>query len=114
MRRGEVWWASLSAPAGSGPGYRRPVVVVQSNEFTESRIRTVVVAAITSNLRLAAAPGNVKCGSRATGLLRDSVVNISQILTVDKRLLTERIGALPPGLLRQVNDGLRLVLSLDE
>jgi len=112
MRRGEVWWASLAAPAGSGSGYRRPVLVVQSNDFTESRIGTVVVAAVTSNLRLAAAPGNVKCGSRATGLPRESVVNVSQILTVDKRLLTERIGALPPSLLRQVDEGLRLVLAI--
>jgi mRNA interferase MazF len=89
MSRGEVWWASLGAPAGSGPGYRRPVLVVQSNEFTESRIRTVVVAVVTSNLRLASAPGNVRCGSRATGLPRDSVVNISQILTVCYRLASK-------------------------
>jgi len=112
MHRGEIWWASLPAPKGSGPGYRRPVLVVQSNEFNESKIQTVVVAAITSNVRLAAAPGNVLCQRRETGLPRASVINVSQVLTVDKRLLTERIGVLPVRLLRQAEDGLRLVLAL--
>jgi mRNA interferase MazF len=112
MHRGEIWWASLPAPAGSGPGYRRPVLVVQSEEFNESRIQTVLVAAITSNVRLAAAPGNVLCARRDTGLPRTSVIKVSQVLTVDKRLLTERISALPPRLLRQVEDGLRLILAL--
>jgi len=112
MRRGELWWASLRPPAGSGPGYRRPVLVIQTNEFNESRIRTVVVAAVTSNLRLASAPGNVRCPRRETGLGRDSVVNVSQVLTVDRRFLTERAGALPTARLRSVEDGLRLVLGL--
>ena len=112
MHRGEIWWASLPAPKGSGPGYRRPVLVVQSNEFNESKIQTVVVAAITSNVRLAAAPGNVLCQRRETGLPRASVINVSRVLTVDKRLLTERIGVLSGRLLRQAEDGLRLVLAL--
>lgn len=112
MHRGEIWWASLPRPAGSGPGYRRPVLVVQANEFNDSRIQTVVVAAITSNARLAAAPGNVVCARKETGLSRPSIVNVSQVLTVDKRLLTERVGVLPTRLLRQVEDGLRLVLAL--
>ena len=112
MRRGEIWWASLPRPAGSGPGYRRPVLVVQANEFNESRIQTVVVAAITSNLRLGAAPGNVSCGRKDTGLPRASVVNVSQVLTIDKRLLTHRAGTLPARHLRQVEEGLRLVLAL--
>jgi mRNA interferase MazF len=112
MHRGEIWWASLPRPSGSGPGYRRPVLVVQANEFNDSRIQTVVVAAITSNVKLAAAPGNVLCGRRDTGLSRTSLVNVSQVLTVDKRLLTERVGVLPSRLLRQVEDGLRLVLAL--
>jgi mRNA interferase MazF len=112
MHRGEIWWASLPRPSGSGPGYRRPVLVVQSNDFNESKIETVVVAAITSNLRLAAAPGNVRCSRRETKLPRTSVVNVSQVLTVDKRLLTERVGVLPVRLLRQAEDGLRLVLGL--
>lgn len=112
MRRGEIWWASLPRPTGSGPGYRRPVLVVQADEFNDSRIQTVVVVAITSNVKLAAAPGNVLCGRRDTGLPRSSLVNVSQVLTVDKRLLTKRVGALPARLLRQVEDGLRLVLAL--
>ncbi len=112
MHRGEIWWASLPRPTGSGPGYRRPVLVVQANEFNDSRIQTVVVAAITSNARLAAAPGNVLCGRKDTGLSRPSLVNVSQVLTVDKRLLTDRVGVLPSRLLRQVEDGLRLVLAL--
>lgn len=112
MHRGEVWWASLPEPMGSGPGARRPVLVVQANEFNASRIHTVIVAVITSNLRLAAAPGNVLCLTRETGLPRDSVVNVSQLITVDKSLLTERVGLLPARTLRQVEAGLRLVLSL--
>lgn len=112
MHRGELWWASLPKPTGSGPGYRRPVLVIQANPFNSSRIQTVIVAALTSNLHLAAAPGNVLCRDEDTGLARDSVINVSQILTLDKNLLTERIGALSQSLLAQVEDGLRLVLSL--
>ena len=112
MQTGEVWWADLPDPAGSAPGYRRPVVVVQSDEFNRSRIQTVVVAAITSNLRLSAAPGNVAIGRRGTGLPRESVVNVSQLLTLDRRILMDRAGRLPPAKLREVQDGLRLVLAL--
>lgn len=112
MCRGEIWWASLRTPAGSGPGYRRPVLVVQANEFNQSRIRTVVVMVMTSNLRLAAAPGNVACRRKDTGLPKSSVANVSQIVTLDKSLLTERAGTLPSQLLQQVEEGLRLVLAL--
>ena len=112
IRRGEIWWASLRNPAGSGPGCRRPVLVVQTNEFNESRIRTVVIAALTSNLALASAPGNVRCPRRETGLGRDSVVNVSQVITVDRRFLTTRVGALAPARLRAVEEGLRQVLGL--
>jgi len=83
MRRGEVWWAALGKPFGSAPGYRRPVVVLQINDFNDSPIRTVVVVAITSNLALARAPGNVLCRRRDTGLSKDSVVNVSQVATID-------------------------------
>jgi mRNA interferase MazF len=112
IQRGDIWWASLPVPVGSGPGYRRPVLVVQSDEFNQSRIATVIALSITSNVRLAQAPGNVLLSRKATGLSKDSVVNVSQIVTVDKDLLTERIGTLPAKLLKQVEDGLRMVLVL--
>lgn len=112
MQRGEIWWASLPAPAGSGPGYRRPVLIVQSDEFNKSSIRTTLVAAITSNTRLAAAPGNVQMPKRTGKLSRESVVNISQLLTVDRSLLTECAGRVSPQIMAQVDAGLRLVMSL--
>lgn len=112
MRRGEIWWAVLGPPAGSEPGYRRPVLVLQTNEFNDSRLRTVVVAAITSNLRLADAPGNVRCRRRETGLDKTSVINVSQIATIDKANLRDRAGRLSGRLLAWVEDGVRLVLGL--
>lgn len=112
MRRGELWWASLPDPIGSGPGFRRPLLIVQSNDFNESAIRTVICAVISSNLRLERAPGNVRIRARASGLSRDSVVNVSQLITVDKQLLTERIGRLAPALLRDVDLGIKLVLAV--
>ena len=113
LNRGEIWWASLAAPRGSEPGYRRPVVVAQSNAFNASQIQTVIVATITSNLRLADAPGNLMLTSDQSGLDRESVVNVSQLITLDKRYLTERIGILPANQLSQLDQGLRLVLSLE-
>lgn len=112
MKRGEVWWASLPAPAGSGPGMRRPVLVIQSNPFNESRIATVIVAVITSSLALAEAPGNVRVGKSDSGLSKPSVVNVSQVLTIDRSFLTERVRALPGQAMRHVEEGLRLVLAL--
>ncbi len=112
MKRGEIWWAALPPPAGSGPGHRRPVVVVQSDGFNRSRIRTVVVAAVTSNLALAAAPGNLALPARGTGLRRASVVNVSQIVTLDRALLVAKAGAVPPDLRPALDAGLRLVLGL--
>lgn len=112
MRRGEIWWASLPEPMGSGPGQRRPVLVVQSNAFNQSRIGTVVVAVVTSNLSLADAPGNVQIGQAESGLPNPSVVNVSQILTVDRSVLNERIKAFPAKTMERVEEGLRLVLGL--
>ena len=112
MQRGEVWWASLPEPSGSEPGYRRPCLIISANSFNVSRIGTVIAAVITSNLRLAEAPGNVRLPTRGTGLSKPSVVNVSQIITVDKSFLTERIGRVPPNLLASVDVGLRLALSL--
>ena len=112
MKRGEIWWASLPEPQGSEPGYRRPVLVVQSDAFNRSRIQTVIVAAITTNLRLAAAPGNVLLRKRKTALPRDAVINVSQLLTLDRAFLTEKAGRLSDKELAQVEDGMRLVLEL--
>jgi mRNA interferase MazF len=112
VRRGEIWWGSLTEPTGSGPDFRRPLLIVSANSFNDSRISTVVAAVITSNLRLADAPGNVRLPVKGTGLQKVSVANVSQIITVDKTFLTERIGRLTPRLLAEVDDGLRLVLSI--
>jgi len=112
MKRGELWWASLPEPKGSDPGFRRPVVVVQSNPFNESRIATVIVAIVTSNLALAEAPGNVRLSRADSGLSKPSVVNVSQIITLDRQLLIERIKSLPALGIARVNEGLRLVLGI--
>jgi mRNA interferase MazF len=112
MQRGEIWWATLRPPTGSEPGYRRPVLIIQSDDFNKSRINTVVVAMLTSNLRLEAAPGNVFLTKRSTKLPKDSVINVSQVFTLDKSFLTGRINRLSAGKMKLVDDGLRLVLNL--
>ena len=112
MRRGEVWWATLPPPSGSGPGFRRPVLVIQSDPFNESRISTAIVAVITSNLALADAPGNLRIGKAESGLSRPSVVNVSQVLTIDRSLLTDRVRPLSGATMMRIDDGLRLVLDL--
>ncbi len=112
MQRGEIWWATLPAPSGSGPGKRRPVLIVQSDAFNASRIQTVVAAVITSNVELAAAPGNIRLRRRETKLTKDSVVNVSQLITLDQSYLTERVSVLPKRLIGALNEGLRLVLGL--
>ena len=111
IAQGEVWWADLAEPAGSAPGYRRPVVVVQGDSFNFSRIGTVVCVALTTNLRLGEAPGNVMLPARATGLGRDSVANASQIVTLDRGVLVERAGRLPAQKLELVLDGIDVVLG---
>jgi len=112
VRRGEIWWASLPAPAGSEPGYRRPVLIVQSDAFNRSRIGTVVAVTISQNLRLAEAPGNVLLPRAKTDLPKDSVANVSQVVTFDRGFLRECVGELSPHLLERVDEGLRLVLAL--
>jgi len=112
MERGEIWWAELPDPTASEPGFRRPVVIVQSNTFNRSRIRTIIAVVLTSNLRLAEAPGNVLISASDSGLSKDSVANVSQVITVDRTFLTERCGRLPGHLIRSIDEGLRLVLSL--
>jgi mRNA interferase MazF len=107
-----VWWADLGEPKGSAPAFRRPIVVVQCDPFTQSRIRTVVCVAVTSNLKLLNAPGNVLLPARASGLPKDSVANVSQFVTVDRDALDERAGALDSTTMKAINRGLRLVLDL--
>ncbi len=111
ISQGEIWWADLPAPAGSGPGFRRPVVVVQSDALNSSRIATVVCVPLTSNLKWALAPGNVRIAARLTGLPKDSVANVSQIVTLDKQLLTARVGKLPRPKLELVLSGIGVVLG---
>jgi mRNA interferase MazF len=111
--RGEIWWASLPVPRGSEPGYRRPVVIVQSDAFNRSEISTIVVAAISSNLRLAEAPGNIFLKRRDSKLPKDSVINVSQLLTLDKRYLAEKAGQLSLRHVLELDEGLKIVLSLE-
>ena len=101
MQRGEIWWAALGDPYGSEPGLRRPVLILQSDDFNASAIHTVLVAAITSNTRLALAPGNVLCAKRDTKLPRASVINVSQVATIDRRRLLGRVASDKPASNRQ-------------
>jgi mRNA interferase MazF len=111
IAQGENWWADLPEPTGSGPGFRRPVVVVQGDALNRSRIATVVCVPLTSNIKWADAPGNVAVTARTTGLPKDSVANVSQIVTVDRSLLTERVGTVPCSKLEQLFAGTDLVLG---
>ncbi len=111
IRQGDVYWVDLGEPGGSEPGYRRPVVVIQNNVFNQSRLRTVVVCALTSNLKRAQAPGNVLLKAGEANLPRDSVVNVTQIFTLNKADLIEYLGTLPPRRVRQILEGVRLVLE---
>ncbi len=111
ISQGEVWWADLPDPIGSGPGFGRPVVVVQSDALNRSRIATVVCVPLTSNLKWALAPGNLRLSSRQTGLSKDSVANVSQIVALDKSLLTKRAGKLPQPKFDLILSGINLVLG---
>jgi mRNA interferase MazF len=112
IERGSVWWADFGEPRGSEPGYRRPLLVIQADAFNRSRIETVIAAILTSNLRLLDAPGNVLISARTSGLRRDSVADVSQLITVNRDVLQERSGQLDALTMRQLNAGLRLVLKL--
>ena len=112
VERGQVWWAELGEPSGSGPGFRRPLLIVQDDAFNRSRLRTVIAVVLTSNLRLVDAPGNVLIPAKAAGLPKDSIANVSQVITVDRDFLTEPVGRLRGPLLKMVESGLRLVLGL--
>lgn len=110
--RGEIWWADLPEPAGSEPGYRRPVLVVSADSFNLSDLNTVVGVAISSNVDLAESPGNVELAAADSGLRRDSVVNVTQVLTIDKARLDDRAGEIDTASMWRVEAGLRLVLEL--
>ena len=107
-----MWWADLGEPGGSEPGFRRPLLVVQDDAFNRSRLRTVIAVVLTSNLRLVEAPGNVLIPARAAGLPKDSIANVSQVITIDRDFLTAPAGRLRGELLKNVESGLRLVLGL--
>ena len=111
ISQGEIWWAELPSPRKSSPGFRRPVLVVQSDSFNRSQIATVVCVPLTSNVKWALMPGNVHLSARSTGLPKNSVANISQLITIDKTLLTERVGRLPGTKLELVFAGIDLVLT---
>ena len=111
ISQGDVWWADLPEPTGSGPGFRRPVVVVQADALNRSRIATVVCVPLTSNLKWADAPGNVRLTPQLTGLSKESVANVSQVITLDKSLLAERSGKLPQAKLELILSGIDIVLG---
>ncbi len=112
IERGDIWWASLEEPKGSGPGYDRPIVIVQSDSFNRSRIGTIIGVTVTSNTSLAEAPGNVFLSKKTSGLPKDSVANISQVITLDKSSLRRRVRRLSKKEVNAIDAGLRLVLSL--
>jgi mRNA interferase MazF len=111
ISQGDIWWADLAVPSGSGSGFRRPVVVVQGNSLNRSRVATIVCVPLTSNLKWANAPGNVMLSARATGLPKDSVANVSQIISLDKTLLTEHSGRLSQAKISLVLSGIDVVLG---
>lgn len=112
MHRGEIWWADLAEPRGSEPGFRHPVLILQAEPFNRSRLRTVVGIVVSSNTRLLDAPGNVLLPAKETGLPRDSVANVTQLVTVDRDYLEQRAGKVSPRTLARVEVGVRLVLDL--
>lgn len=112
ISRGEVWWTTLAPPVGSEPGFRRPVVVAQADSYNRSRLNTVLVIAMTSNLDRANDPGNVLVRNQESGLDRHSVINVTNIIALDRSVLERRVGALPAYLIERVDAGLRRVLGL--
>jgi len=111
IRQGDIYWVDVGDPVGSGPGYRHPHVIVQNNVFNRSRISTVIVCALTSNLKRASAPGNLELAAGEGGLIKPSVVIVSQVFTVDKSQLEEQIGTLSERRVRQILDGIDIVLE---
>jgi mRNA interferase MazF len=112
MKRGEIWWADLESPRGSEPGYRRPVLIVQSDKFNESNINTIVCVAISSNVKLREAPGNLFLTKAESGLDKDSVVNFSQIITIDRVFLTEFIGSVRGSTINKIKNRIHIIFDL--
>ena len=112
LRRGAIWWADLGEPLGSEPGYRRPVLIVQEDHFNQSNLATVIVLSLTSNLRYQNLPGNVLLPAEASGLAKDSVINVTQLTAIDKAWLEEYVADAPPSIMALTDYGLRLVLDL--
>jgi len=111
ISQGEVWWADLGEPVGSAPGFRRPVLVVQGDSLNQSKIATVICVPLTSNLKWGEAPGNVALPAKDTGLPKESVANVSQIVSVDREILTERVGKIRRQKLELVFAGIDVVLG---
>lgn len=111
IQQGEIWWADLAEPTGAGPGFRRPIVIIQGNPFNESQIATVVCIPLTSNLNWATAPGNVLLKKKVTGLSKDSVANVSQIIALDRNVLTEKCGQLPDSYINQIFHGVDILFN---
>jgi len=112
VERGQVWTADLGEPEGSEPGYNRPVLIVQSDAFNRSRLQTAIAVVLSTNLRLVDAPGNVLIPAKASGLRKDSVANVSQVITVDREFLIELAGRVRGQFLKDIENGLRLILGL--
>ena len=112
VTRGEIWWANLPEPMGSEPGFPHPIIILQSDDFNRTKLNTVIGAVITTNLRLADMPGNLLLNVATSGLTKDSVVNVTQIVTIDKRSLIEHVSRLADRKMEQLDVGIRLVLSL--
>ena len=113
VNRGEIWWADLGEPRGSSPGFRRPVLIIQADYFNKSRINTIICAVITSNIKLSDAPGNVYLSKKDSGLPKDSVINVSQIITLDKKSLKDLVKKVKPIVMKDVDVGLKLVFEID-
>ncbi len=112
MQRGDIWWVDLPEPIGSMPGYRRPALIVSADSYNFSALNTILVVVITSNLRLRDAPGNIFLPKNKSGLSKDSVANVTQLVAVDRSLFSEKVATLPFQIMQQVENGLRIVLDL--
>lgn len=113
MTRGEIWWVDLGIPFGSEPGFQRPVLIVQNNAFNESKINTIIVVPLTTNLHLATAPGNSILKKEDTNLSKDSIVNVSQIVTIDRERFIKKVSEIKNKNMKKVEEGMKLVLSLE-